>query len=126
MLSFLNATSRNFVDVPVCVQRWELLSLTSAAGFEVHADAHTLWITADHESNDIFLSPGERFRIGAHRRVLISADHPETVVVSGKASRATRIEVIRANGERERAYPRNVAPDLDEPQIVRPPYFLLP
>ncbi len=106
MLDFLRAPPRRFVYLPVRLQRHELLSLTSAAGFELQADAHAVWITADTELRDTFLSPGERFRIGTQQHVLISADCPVTVIVSGEASRATRFNVIRANGERESAYPR--------------------
>lgn len=105
MLDFLTATSRCFAYVPVRVQRGELLSLTAAAGFELQADASVLWMTAAGESRDIFLSPGERFRIGAHRHVLVSADHAVTATVAGEATRSTTIEVIRANGEHVRAYP---------------------
>ena len=120
MLNFLKATSRCFVYVPVRLQARELLSLTSAAGFELQTNAFALWMTVDSESRDIFISPGERFRIGAHRRVLISADHPVTVTISGEATRTTSIEVIRASGEQERAYPPQPAAARDEAPIWTP------
>lgn len=105
MLNFLRAAPRCFVCLPVRLRRHELLSLASAAGFELQADSHALWITADSESRDIFVSPGDRFWIGTHRRVLISADCPVTVILSGEADRATSLTVIRANGQRESVYP---------------------
>jgi len=120
MLGFLKAASRRFAYVPVHMQRGEMLSLTSAAGFELQADASALWVTADGEPRDIFLSPGERFRIGAHRHVLISADHPATVTVAGQATRATTIEIIRANGEHVRAYPSRTTPEREEAPIWTP------
>jgi hypothetical protein len=106
MLDFLRASRRRFVDVPVRLQRHELLSLTSAAGFDLQVDAHALWITTEAKASDTFLSPGERFRIDTHQRVVISADCPVTVTMSGEAGRATRFNVIRTNGERESAYPQ--------------------
>ena len=65
MLDLLRATRRCFVYAPVRLRHRELLSMASAAGFELQADSEALWITVDSESRDIFLAPGEQFRIRA-------------------------------------------------------------
>ncbi len=105
MLDLLRATRRCFVYVPVHLRHRELLSMASAAGFELQADSEALWITVDSESRDIFLAPDEQFRIRTQGRVLISADSAVTIMVSGEADRVTSFTVIRANGEREDIYP---------------------
>jgi hypothetical protein len=105
MLDLLRATRRCFVYAPVRLRRRELLSMAWAVGFELQADSEALWITVDSESRDIFLAPGEQFRIRTEGRVLISADSAVTIVVSGEADRGTSFAVIRANGEREDVYP---------------------
>ena len=105
MLDLLRATRRCFVYMPVHLRHRELLSMASAAGFELQADSEALWITVDSESRDIFLAPGEQFRIRTQGRVLISADSAVTIMVSGEAERLTSFAVIRADGEREDLYP---------------------
>ena len=105
MLDLLRATRRCFVYVPVRLRHRELLSMASAAGFELQADSGALWITVDSESRDIFLAPGEQFRIRTPGRVLISADSAVTIMVSGEADRVTSFTVVRTNGEREDIYP---------------------
>ena len=118
MLEFLRTTNRCFVYMPVRIERGEMLSLVAASGFELQSDADALWISTECEPQDVFAGAGERFRIVNQRHVVASADRATTVVVSGDATRATRIDVVRPDGERVGIYPPE--PEREREPAIRP------
>ena len=59
-----------------------LLTLPDAAGIGIECRSGTVWLTLDHDPRDIVLNAGERFEGDAHRRALVSALEPASVVIA--------------------------------------------
>ena len=56
-----------------CLQERHPLPLEDARDLEVECAAGTVWITQPGEPDDVFLQPGETFRIRSNGRVLVEA-----------------------------------------------------
>lgn len=59
-----------------------LLTLPDAAGLCIECRSGTVWVTLDRDPRDIVLSAGERYEADMHRRALVSALEPSSIVVS--------------------------------------------
>ena len=101
----LREAPHRFIHLPINLQPGQLVCLTSGPGVDVLAGSERLWLTVEHEVRDVFLVAGQRYRTGAGRCSLISADAPTRFTVRGEADRTTYVSLIHANGEREVLHP---------------------
>lgn len=75
-----------------------IFELPDAHEVDIECRSGAVWITLDHDTRDIVLAPGERFRSDTHRRVLIAALEPSCLRL-----RAAGLSVAKASEVPQRA-----------------------
>jgi hypothetical protein len=64
------------------LDQWQRLALTDATGAVAEVKSGSLWITMEDDSRDIFLRPGDAWRIDRDGLTLVQAEEPSTVVLT--------------------------------------------
>jgi hypothetical protein len=62
--------------------QWQRLALTDAAGAVAEVKSGSLWITMERDTRDIFLGPGDAWRIDRDGLTLVEAEEPSTIVLT--------------------------------------------
>ncbi len=82
------------------LSRDALLVLDDAQGVAVAVDAGMIWLTLQHDTRDIFVGAGERFRIDRPGRTVIMAHEPASLRLMRpagfRALRAAAAAIARA------------------------------
>ncbi len=64
------------------LDQWQRLALTDAAGAVAEVKSGSLWITMEHDTRDIFLRPGDAWRIDRDGLTLVEAEERSTIVLT--------------------------------------------